>query len=293
MSSYILTICDENGYNVELSFDNKQYALIDNRSKRSFIPRSNMAYLLNEIDKAMSLAELATISKRYDLCDVCDFNQLNLAASKLTLKIIVKMLYKYPRLRSKLCYIGSHANYEQIIKKLINGDLSVLKLFGLQYIVDTNNAKKLADITYQLIDTLLKNHEAYIATYILSFGFFDAVLLDQHDYTEFKINELKNTIKRNESMGFHPLGCGTVDYVVYHELGHCLDYLCNFNQSKEFQTYYKTLNKKQIETGLSIYAAESSSEFIAEAFAEYVCNPTPRNIAITIGKMLDKCYKNL
>lgn len=46
-----------------------------------------------------------------------------------------------------------------------------------------------------------------------------------------------------------------------------------------------------IRKGLSEYALKSTAEFIAEAFAEYMCTPTPRPTAATVGSLLDSVYK--
>ncbi len=43
---------------------------------------------------------------------------------------------------------------------------------------------------------------------------------------------------------------------------------------------------------MSEYANESSKEFIAETFAEYMCNPKIRQIARRVGELIGMVYKN-
>ena len=45
---------------------------------------------------------------------------------------------------------------------------------------------------------------------------------------------------------------------------------------------------KTAKTGLSTYGAKNSRETVAEAWAEYKMNPTPRQIALDIGREIDK-----
>ena len=80
---------------------------------------------------------------------------------------------------------------------------------------------------------------------------------------------------------------------MYHELGHLLDDMCGLSENAEFKTYYESLTVGDIKYGLSEYACTSPKEFIAEAFAECMCNLMPRRIAMQVGKLMDTAYLKL
>lgn len=133
----------------------------------------------------------------------------------------------------------------------------------------------------------------YVATALYAFGLLDAVLLDRHDYNSNAYLDLLVDVQYAEKVGFHPKKCNTPESLIFHELGHLLDNMCGLSENSEFKAYYRTLTNSAIKDGLSEYALTSMDEVIAEAFAEYMCNPTPRPIALKIGQMLDRLYKKI
>lgn len=93
---------------------------------------------------------------------------------------------------------------------------------------------------------------------------------------------------------YHPVGCNTVKSVIDHEIGHQLDKLLNIRTSQEFQRLiFEVQQSGQLVTDqLSRYATKSRMEFIAEAWAEYRNNPEPRDIAKSIGQLIEKTYND-
>lgn len=288
--NYALTLYGDDGNRVTLELNEKQCALIESRSTRRFYVRCAKDKILSEIDSAGNYIILENIAKRYYLCDVCSFGGINLYGIKRALKVIVEVLYKYPKLRSKLCFIGTHHAMERLLVKMEQGDKEILNDFNLQYICSAENAEKLGGIAHSILTRLIDEHKGYVATAMCAFGLLDAVLLDKNDYERYAYLKLISGLRKNEAMGFHPNGCYTPESVVYHELGHLLDDMCGLSESPEFKAYYDTLTTGDIKYGLSEYANESPKEFIAEAFAEFMCNPKIRPIARRVGELLNKAY---
>lgn len=286
-----LTLLGVHGGSVVLKLNEEQKALLESRFARSFYVRCKKEKLLSEIDNAGSYKDLETIAQKYYLCDACGFGDINLYGVKRILKVIVEILYRYPRLRSKLCFIGTYHGLERLIIKLEEGDREVLNRFNLQYICTGGDAKKLGELIHNIIAAQIRDHEQYVATAMTAFGLFDAVLLDKNDYDGYAYLQFISNLRRNEAVGFHPKGCYTPESVVYHELGHLLDNMCGLANDSKFVAYYKSLTAEEIRNGLSEYALKSPAEFIAEAFAEYMCNPTPRSIATHVGELLDMAYR--
>lgn len=107
------------------------------------------------------------------------------------------------------------------------------------------------------------------------------------DYERFAI-----AAKRNVETKFHPIGAETpAANVVTHEFGHSIDY---FLEGKGLRGEYLPLVQEYLNKGtpwltenLSTYAGKNDREVIAEAFAEYIHNPKPREVAQKVGKALD------
>ncbi len=288
-----LTLYGDGGDKVVLSLNEEQASLLKSRFTRSFYVRCKKEKLLTDIDNAGSYIELEAIAQKYYLCDACGFGDINLYGVKRILKVVIEILYKYPRLRSKLCFIGTPSGMEKLLVRLENGDKDALNSFNLQYICTSENAKNLGGLIRKMLTALINGHEEYIATAMSAFGLFDAVLLDNNDYDGYAYLQLISNLRRSEAVGFHPKECHTPESVVYHELGHLLDNMCGFRKDPEFKSFYASLDQSDIKSGLSKYALESPAEFIAEAFAEFMCNPAPRPIALKVVELLDEAYKKL
>ena len=291
MMTYRYTLNGVGGESVELELTEKQMELMFSRFDRAFFVRCKKDVILQAIDRAKNTAELEMLAKKHYLCDACAFDDINIYGVKRVLKVVVEALYRYPKLRSKLCFIGTHQRLEQLFSQMEHGDQEVLKSFNLQYICTEQNAVKLGHIIRNILASLIVNHEGYVATAMCAFGLFDALMLDKNDYDGYAYLSCLSDLRHSEATGFHPKGCHTTDYVVYHELGHLLDDMCNFYQSPAFASFYGSLTAGEIVSGLSQYALESPKEFIAEAFAECMCNLEPREIAVRTLELLDKAYK--
>ena len=151
----------------------------------------------------------------------------------------------------------------------------------------------LGALAYNAMESVMHEHDSYIATAVSMFGLFDAVLLDQNDYEGYAYIKMISALRQSERDGFHPRGCASPESVVYHEIGHMLDYLCNLSQNAEMKAYVASLSSREVLDGVSQYATVSMQELIAEAFAEYTCNPSPRKIARFIGGFIDTEYMKI
>jgi hypothetical protein len=93
---------------------------------------------------------------------------------------------------------------------------------------------------------------------------------------------------------YNPQGCDTVLSILDHEIGHHLDYWLDVSSQLNIKKLFNLrLRKKIFEHELSIYASKNISEMIAEGWAEYCNNPTPRPLAMEIGQTIEKLYSEL
>ncbi len=287
------------GETMTLDLDSRKLSFLNLRSRRSFCITCGQDKILSEIENADSYVQLEAVAKKYYICDACRFADVNLDGVKTILRAVVGTLYKYPRLRSRLCFIGTFHGLQELLERLMrDGDTEVLKAFDLRFICSKQDAVKLGTMISHIlakeIDHMTKEEEDGDATLLAtaySIFVFYFLLFDRNDYCGKAYGEFLLNIAQNEACGYHPKGCNTADSVVYHELGHFLSNLCRLEEDSEFKGFYSGLTTKQIEQGLSRYATTSPSEFLAEAFAEYMCNPSPRPIAAKIGKLIDSAYR--
>ncbi len=285
-----LTLRGLNGEEEVLWLDEKQLALIEFKRTRSFFIRCKKERVIQAIEEAKDCAELEGVAKKYDLCDTCCFQDINFYGVKRILKVIIEALYKYPKLRSKISFLGTHDALDRLLGKMEEGDTNTLRAFDLQYICTQDNTRKLGRMIRNILKDIMARSDNYVATAMCAFGLLDAVLLDKNDYDGYAYVEFVAKLRMDERTGFHPKGCHSPESIVFHELGHLLDNMCGFSENEEFKSYYESLLEDEIRAGLSEYALTSPRECIAEAFAEYMCNTKPREISLRIGRLLDRAY---
>lgn len=289
----LFTFAGNDRAQARLLFNETQYKLIRSREIRSFYIRCKKERIMQEIDAAKNNSELEQLAKKYDFCDVSGFTGINLVGLKRIMKVITEVLYKYPKLRGRLCFIGTHVEFEKLLAKLEQGDNAILKRFNLQHICSIENVKELSGMLRNHMAEIIARNETYLAMALNAFGLFDAMLFDHNDYEGYAYLKFTTNLRANAESGFHPQECHMPEFVAYHELGHLLDYMCGLCKNDAFQAYYSRLTESEIRTGLSNYALTSSEEFIAEAFAEFMCNAHPRSISRKTVELLDQAYAGL
>lgn len=104
-------------------------------------------------------------------------------------------------------------------------------------------------------------------------------------------DQLEKNLARDVASGFHPEGCSTVKSMIDHEFGHALDDVYKIKSDPRFITYIKDMSAGEKAIAVSKYGATNSDEFIAEAWAEYLNNPTPRPAAKLIGDLITSKMK--
>jgi hypothetical protein len=133
----------------------------------------------------------------------------------------------------------------------------------------------------------------------------DRITIDVSQFTGIRhsmgykdIERLKGMIALQRQKGYFALGSDSIEYIVMHEYGHAIDAAVGFAKSKVFKDLlkkYKANGDEWIATNLSSYGVSDlnrdASELIAEAFAEYMTSPNPRQIASEVGEALEKYFK--
>ena len=278
---------------VTLSFIDNDPFLYESRLNRTLLKRCSESFLLSLLSAANDVKDVEALLFKYGLCDYCDFQGLNLEITKFLVESVILLTYKYPRLRSRVCFLGSKRGFFSALDSLIELDKNVISRFGVQYICPEEFIREIATMTKNDISSINYNDRSanIWAQAIGICGLFDAIILDEADFSGIGYYKLKENLISSASVGFHPVGCGIPQYIVYHECGHILDLLCGITDDPEYVEYFSSFGETRIKRELSIYGATNIKEFFAEAFAEYMCSDSPRDIARFSGDFLEKKYK--
>lgn len=279
---------------IKFELDKEQLRHKASREARVFVKRCTETALVDRIAQSSSEIELENIAIEHDLCDYCSFSRLSLEMARLFLSAVVKILYKFPRVRSKLCYIGSKSGFVDALRELCKLNRKTIERFRIQQICSDETIINLASHALIAVDNTVYNEKSanVLAQAFSLCGILDAVVLDESDFSGLGYKRLCKQLAKGERDGTNLKGCEKPDSVVYHEFGHLLDFLCNLNEDSEFQKYYQSFTKEQIARKVSPYAATDASEFFAEAFAEYVSSSTPREVALYLGQLIERKYTN-
>ena len=274
------------GSSVTVTISGKECKLLKDRENQNFSKKDTLKNITSKIENAKNIAELEKIACKTDICDVCRLKKLNLKGAKTLLCSVVKMLYKYPILRSYTRFIGSHQQFKKVLKSCRFSTKKVLKEFKIDKILNKNNGKLVAKLLLGVLNELLEQADTFIATTFYAFGLFDAVLVDEQDYSIKRYSQLLKEIVYSERGGLYPKGCDTPESVIYHEMGHLLDYKYKFSSSTAVRKIYNSYTDNQIKKGLSEYALTDMQEFFADAFCELQTVNNPREIASRVGVII-------
>jgi hypothetical protein len=121
---------------------------------------------------------------------------------------------------------------------------------------------------------------------------------DENTYGGIAVNKTKgadadamrNSLQYVVDIQFHPVGTNTIKSVADHEFGHQLDYLLSLSKDPEILAAYDDAKQAGIKTEVSTYAGENVKEFVAECWAEWLNNPTPRKMATRVAKIIQEKY---
>lgn len=104
------------------------------------------------------------------------------------------------------------------------------------------------------------------------------------------VETFKKMLDRDVKSQWHPVGTESLRSVMDHEIGHQIDYMLGLSKNSELINLY-VQNKPLMKGVLSQYAAKNIAEFIAESWAEYINNPTPRPLAKQVGDIMNAEYQ--
>jgi SPP1 gp7 family putative phage head morphogenesis protein len=85
-------------------------------------------------------------------------------------------------------------------------------------------------------------------------------------------------------------------HITTHELGHAMDALLGLRRQPELLDLWRNrvsqFSRAEAADQLSIYGTTNIAEMIAEAWTEYRHAPTPRPLAVEIGRLIERAYNS-
>ena len=238
-----------------------------------------------EFKAAKTVKQAEKWARDNDLADNISYKGLHVDTANEINKSVNEHLNKYPHLREHLKFIGSAQEQEKFVANVIRETYIKTVMSDKPHLTREQaeawakrqvKVRKVPGTAYA---------QAYQGNDIRGIGVnnkwgSDPGMFVQHTQLDIKTN-------------WHPPGTGSIKGIVDHEMGHIIDFAHNIKGNDPIFNLYSKLGDSGIKEGLSRYGAVNFSEFIAEAWAEYVNNPKPRAIASQVGGIMDKILRGV
>lgn len=247
-------------------------------------------------DKISNIKGIEKYISEYNIADITNFKGftgLNIDTAKELVRSLENHYNMFPELRNKVSFIGS-----------IQGRVELLYKHHYEKILAELKAKyPTNDIEYlgKFADKLAKKRVVYDkgGSNVMAYSSWsDTANLNGIAWNKkFTGDGLQAVLDRDMKSKFHPVGGNSPKFIADHELGHKIDELLDLRHDSDFIELLeknKFKDREFIIDNLSKYALEKSdgSEFIAEAWGEYLNNPNPRPIAKGLGDLIMKKYRD-
>ena len=219
-------------------------------------------------------------------------------------KALTKAFNKFPALVDNFGFVGDSHQRNKLIKEFVYQDKYK---FAYDYYTNLKykDAAELAEKYAKSEATkFLKRYTKVSACEMASswapsgkYADFRGVCINGKNANFKTLKSAIDSLKWQVEIKFHPQGGEKVASILDHEIGHQLDDMLGIGKMPEVQKLYDSRTIRDITNDLSRYAwdndnSDKYSEFIAEAWSEYCNADKPREIAKTIGEIIEKAYKD-
>ena len=263
----------------------------DNNDNESLTNDENKS--INEFKESTSIKEANEFAEKLGLR--ADYTGVDIRCANEWNKGLYDMKEKFPEILETIHFVGSSQSRNKLIEQdvldylfsqnysqiEINAFLTKLReeigIGKTEFAVSMTVPKELKkEVVYRVIDKY-----SGITMNAKYFKDYDKVIEISRQQVE-----TKNS----------PIGCDTVKATFDHEFGHKIDYFLGLRKNSEIR---KMCLKNLQEDGenLSLYSVYNKdiqtcfNETIAESWSEYCNNPKPREIAKTIGELIESEYR--
>ena len=253
-----------------------------------FVYNSKVEQIAAKARVASSNEELASLCRQLNVADRIFLGKVDLWFAKQALSAVYRTLKKFPALRRVINYFGTLNGFIKY-----KDDLFVTSTGARDEDV-INEAKATLDDMAIKCRSLFQQEGLAVAFYCETGDgeVFGGIIINGKSLHQ---RAVLQDLAYCEQSGYHPQGCGTIKSVIDHELGHVIDFCLSVSSSARYKRFIKQFDMVTLGSQLSNYSVENNTvdhlEIVAEAYAEYCNNPTPRKIAAEIGKMIEDKYR--
>lgn len=256
---------------------------------RKFVYNASVEAIAKRARVATTNDELASICKQLNVADEIFLGHIDPWLSKHALSTLYRSLKKYPALREEMHYFGTLNGFIKKKEALFN------KINSEAAFVVADMFKESSNALAQSCLTSFRGNGLAMA-FVVGSGRWSLSGIIVNGKSLLRQNIIRD-LEFGESVGFSPRGCNSVKSLIDHEIGHLLDAKLGIKESHEFRQIMRRYDISYVYENLSHYAVMNNvineHEVIAEAYAEYCNNPSPRELALSIGKLIDRKYSNL
>lgn len=219
-----------------------------------------------------------------------NYGKLDVDAANVFNQSLLENIQRAPRLEEAVKYVGSSQARNKDIKEYYRPQVEKrVRDFHekVGYRNEKGTQKEINRLLNQYVRRVPGNTYAY-SVYNPNHAQFDGISINEKYGKSLKAME--QSLASDVRSGFHPIGCDTVKSVVDHELAHEIDKIYGLVNDPEFLRRLDRIKRMEggIADNLSRYATTNDKEVIAEAWAEYLNNPEPREPARLIGELIEQ-----
>lgn len=227
-----------------------------------------------------------------DLARVVKFGKLDVAIANEMNQSMLENIERMPALKGRMSFIGS----AQENGRLWNEGNFQFTLFQVR----SKYPEKSAEEKYAIAKKYAKKTKTSGKTYAFArdkntgwdsdfFEDVDGIAYNEAWGKKASVDKFKASLARDVENKWHPVGTDSLRSVMDHEIGHQIDYMLKLSKNPELQKLFRE-NRENMGEVLSRYGNKNIAEFIAESWAEYINNPTPRPLAKQVGDLMNAEY---
>lgn len=268
--------------------------------KSGALPKKQAApaekYPAFEDQKTISSLNKWLVNKGYT--PYADFSGIAVEAANQYARSLTDNIRRFPELGKKVKFMGScqaqNKRYTDIMVERKVADWRQRRDDGTLHFGDPDTEAKARRLWSRIYrqKKVAYNTWAWSWTQEDVYGLgINKIRFNKKDWPEMRDRAFKHNVETK----YHPEGTASLKASGDHEIGHQLDELLGLNRDQEIVDLWSDFSQQaprfKRET-LSAYATTNIKEFIAEAWSEYLNNPTPRQLSAKVGAIIERRYRD-
>jgi len=207
----------------------------------------------------------------------CFFKGFDLDVAQQTVDSLAENINRVPQLKGQIKYMGNNREVNKLKREEARPEVEarVNRIFSSMYGEDRR----------RMVDRLLKKRPYTIRMVPRAY----AIAVGKRDfYISYKWAKdgaaLRASLENGVRQGWHPPGTASPKAIVDHEIGHVLEGILQLRRDAPLAAICQAAISNRDYP--SQYARKNASEFIAEAWGEFLNNPNPGYVSQQVGNRI-------